>query len=642
MKKLGSGAIMKASGGLLGLVILLAILVAANVILRNVHLRKDLTEEKLYTLSEGTRSVLRDLDRDVTLKLFFSTGSPEVPVYLKSFMRQAEDLLHEYRVAAGRRITIETYDPEPDSEAEELAAFYEIPGQQLGMLGPTIYIGMAAVVSGEPPQTLPVLDPRNEALMEYNITRLIYRIAHPEKPVVGVMSSLPVLGSPEPPFAMPMQPPPQKQPAWLAFQSLQEDYDVREVDTATDSIDREIQTLIVVHPKDLAESTQYAIDQFLMRGGRLLLFVDPLSVADLRNANPQPYMQPTTFSELPRLFDAWGVRYNAREVVVDFRAASPVRAANNRVEQSPVWLSLIADNVSREDILTTQLESIMMPFAGSFVDETGDDIAVTPLVMTSPGAGTVATMSAQFGNNAIRREFKRSGSTRTLALRLAGTFSTAFPEGKPADESDEDAPDPTAEDAAEDDGAADAEHLTEGASAIILVGDIDMLSDEACVERLNFFGYSAHRPINDNLNFLANAVEQLTGGSDLIAIRSRGQFNRPFDRVIALQEKAMAQWQEREEALEQKLRDTQEQLRELESAKDQSQRFILTKQQKEAVARFRQEEKDTRGKLKEVRKSLNRDITQLGIKVKVINIAVMPLLVALSGLGYGLYRRHKH
>jgi len=635
MKKIGSDAFWKASSGFTGLFALLAILIAANVIIGNTRLRADLTEEKLYTLSEGTRSVLRKLDRDVTLKMFFNSSAPEVPVFLKNYARQVEDLLREYKTAVKRRVVIEKYDPKPDSDAEDWARRYGIGGQQIGMLGPTVYFGLVAV-AGDTEAVIPALDPRTEELLEYNITRLIYRVVHPEKPVVGIISSLPVMGTRHPPFAMPGQPRPPAQPAWFAFQDLKEDYSIREIPPSADEIDTDIDALIVVHPKNLEESLLYAIDQFVLRGGRLLAFLDPLSVADAESSPPQPYGGPRTSSNMERLLSAWGIGYDPGQVLVDPGAASQVRDANNQVEESFVWLSLRAGNMSHEDILTTQLEGLMLPYAGTFSDETGSDLTVTSLVKSSENAGTVASFAAQFGSQAVQDQFAPAKVPLDIAIRVAGTFTTAFPEGKPRNDTED------------DDSKSEADSWesartgnTEGESAVILVADVDMIVDRFCVQEINFFGFKAHQPINDNISFLANAVEQVAGSSDLIGIRSRGRFSRPFDRVLDLEEKARREWQAKENDLLKRLRQTQRQLSEMESRKDKTQRFILSKQQKQAIARFRREEVRIKKELKSVRKNLRRDIERLGIMVKIANIGLMPLLVSVAGVCFGIYRKRK-
>jgi len=623
------------SGGLIGLLAMLAILVAVNVIVGQVRLRADLTEEKLYTLSDGTRRILKGLEHDVTLKFFFNASSPAVPVFLKNYARQVEDLLAEYSIASRGRVTIEKYDPRPDSDEEEWAGRYGISGQQVTPYDPPVYLGLV-VVSGEVEGTIPVLDPRTEELLEYNITRLIHRVCNPEKPVLGVMSTLPVLGQSAPRFPFPGQDG-GNQPAWALFQDLRRDYTLREVPATAESIDADVQALVVVHPKDLQETTLYALDQFALRGGRLLVFVDPLSLTDLES-QPQQNMYgigQKASSDLGVLFNAWGVGYDPDKVLMDPRAVTRVRGAGNSVEDNPVVLSLRNNSLNSDDVLTAKLETLLMPFAGALSDKTADSVTFTPLINSSATAGLADSMTARFGIQALRSSFRPSGTPLALAARLTGTVKSAFPNGKPEGRKDGEAdPEEASPEPAES-------HLVEGTVTVIIVADTDMLTDRFSVETLNFFGTVASRPMNDNINLLANSVEQVTGSADLIGIRSRGRFNRPFDRVEALEQKARDVWQAKEESLQKQLEDTQNQLRELQNQKDDSQRFILSDEQRRAIASFKDQEQRIRQELKEVRRSLRSDIERLGVGIKTVNIAMMPLAVVVFGISYGLIRSRR-
>ncbi|MBN1557915.1 MAG: Gldg family protein [Lentisphaerae bacterium] len=639
MKKFESFAFWKAGTGIAALLVLLAVLIAATVIVGNLRLRADLTEENLYTLSPGTKTVLRGLDRPVTLKLFFSASLPQMPMYLKTYARQVQDLLAEYEVAAGGRLVVETYDPRPDSDEEEWARRYGVAGQSVDMFGPPLYFGLVAV-SGKAEAAVPALDPRADDMLEYTVTRLIHRVTHPEKPRIGVLSGLPVLGSQTPPFAMPGQPPPPSQPRWLAFRDIGEDYELVPIETDATAVDPALDAVVVIHPPELSGELAYALDQYVLGGGHLLVFLDPLCLAELETSGPaaNPYQMPEGRSSLDPLLDAWGIPFDSGSVVADLRAASRIRAGENRVEESPVWLSLTAaGHINREDVLTAKLESLMLPFAGAFRDETSDRLTVTPLVTSSSSAGLVDARLARMGGQAVMRDFQSGGLPLNLALRVTGTFPTAFPDGKPG-AADEDAGTAASTGSV---AAAAMDGLNEGEGAVILVGDVDLLYDRFCVEELNFFGATAFQPLNDNLAFFANALEQMAGSTALIGIRSRGRTARPFDRVLELEEKARREWQAREEDLTRKLNDTRARLRELQTQKDESQRFILSKQQREAIERFKEEELQIQRRLKDVRKNLRRDIERLGIRVKMINIALVPVLVALGGVLYGMYRKRK-
>jgi len=361
------------------------------------------------------------------------------------------------------------------------------------------------------------------------------------------------------------------------------------------------------------------------------MFVDPMSVADQGGA-PSPYGMPQTSSDAQKLLGAWGVGYDASKVLADYAGATPMQSPNGGVERNPVVISFNKAGINSDDIITTRLNILRSAFGGALIDHTEDSIEVTPLLTASDQCGFVDAMSARFGSNAIRSQFKPSPTPQHLALKLSGTFKTAFPGGKPTDEAADEEVEGEEEDAIP---AA----LTEGKSVVIVVADVDLLFDPLCVEAMNFFGQTAHRPLNDNLTFFANTVETMAGSSDLIGIRSRGTFHRPFTEVDKREAAAVAQWREQEASLESSLQEAQRQLNELQAQKDDQQRFILSDQQREAIASFQKKEFEIRRELKEVRKNLRRDIEALGIRVKVINIALMPLLVALVGIAYGVLRR---
>lgn len=635
----------KFGGGLLGLIALLAILIAGNVVLGNFRVRTDLTQDRIYTLSDGTLAILNKLDSPLTIKLFFTSDSPEIPPPLKHFGREVEDLLREYEIAAKGNIVLEKYDPRPDSDAEEWAERYGLIGQRMDMMGPNLYLGLVGV-KGNIYETIPFLDPRKEQLMEYDITRMIARAAITRKPALGIMSSLPVMGVSTMPFAMPGEPGPGNQPAWIAFQELSQDYDVRQISSDTTAIDADIDVLIIVHPKEFSPGTFHAIDQFILRGGSLLAFVDPLCLADAnlsRQGKAISMSRPS--SDLGPLTSAWGVTYDPNKVLADLAASTLITQGNNREDDSPVFLSLRPSNINETNTITTQLESLIMACAGTFFCADSADLSTDRLLVSSAQSQLINSMFAQMGAESIRRDFKSGNERHALALRLHGRFKTAFPDGKPTSDADlkKDDNDKQANTSENETPADDTDSLKESIKpgTVIIVGDVDMLYDQFAVQELIFFGQPVYQPINDNINFLANAVDQLAGGSDLAAIRSRGRFDRPFHRVIALQREAQERWLMQEKALQEELESTRERLEALQSKKDKSQRFILSPEQQEELERFRQEEMKTQQELKRVRKNLREGIERLGVRVKVINILLMPAIVCLTGVSFGLYRQYR-
>jgi ABC-type uncharacterized transport system involved in gliding motility auxiliary subunit len=623
---------LKLSSSAAGLLVLLAILIAVNVIVGHMRVRKDFTSEKLYTLSDGTRKVLKKLDTDVTLMFFFNSSAPEVPAPIKNFAQQVEDLLREYEGAGGGRVVLEKYDPKPDSDAEDLAQRYGLEGQALPQSGTALYLGLV-VIAGERQAAIPMIDPRTEELLEYSITRMIHRVTAVKKPVVGVLSPLPVMGTKAPPYMMPGQPRPPQQPAWAAFRELSQDYDVRTLAPTVDRIDDDIDVLAVVHPKDLSEKTLYALDQFVLRGGRLMAFVDPFCLADTGSADMGmgQFGMPGRSSNLDKLFDAWGVKYEAGKVVADLEASTPLRGRNNQIEQSPLYLSLRKGAFAEKDVLTSSLNSMLLVMAGSFGNEAAEGLKLTPLATSSEQSAPTEAMMLQYDPNAFRRQFKSGHQRLNLAARLQGKFKSAFPDGKPKD----------SETNQVESGSAPAEHLKESKEAgnVILVADADMLNTEFCGQDINFFGYKAFQPFNDNISFFANMMEQLAGSADLIGIRCRGRTQRPFTRVLELQAKAQEQWMEQEQELQQRLQATQQRMSELQGQKDEKQRNVISSAQAKELARFREEVLQYKKELKNVRRNLREGIESLGMQVKLLNILLMPALVAVAGIVFFVVRR---
>ncbi len=614
--------------GIIGLVLVAAIVIAAEAIISALPLRHDFTANQLYTVTKGSRAVLAKLDKDVTLKYYFSSSSADMPMSHKTYASQVQDLLKEYELAGNGHLVLEAYDPKPDSDAEEWAQRYGIEPQNANPFGQPIYFGLVAVC-GDHEETLARLSPRTESTLEYDITRLITRVAWPERPVVGVMSSISgLLGGQMNPMMMQMrQKPPQ---GWAAFNELKKDYDVREIATDVDMIDDDVKTLVVLHAKNLSDKALYAIDQFVLRGGRLIACTDPFSIMDMLSSRQQqnPMMQmggqdgPST---LGKLFDAWGVKFDEQRIVGDFAASTKLNGGNGRAVENPAFLSLTKKNVDGKDLLVNGLTQIMLPFAGAFsfsAPTNSKDLVFTPVITTSKESGLVDRMTAQFSMDGIVKDLHSDDTVRTLAARLEGTFKTAFPKGP--------------------DGTNDvSKALKEGKGTVMLFGDSDFLADEFCVQVMNTpFGQMV-QPMNDNLALFSNVIEQFAGREELIGVRSRGASNRPFTVVDNLEKDALKKYQKQQSDLEAALEETQQRLVALQKQKSGNERLILSKEQQEEIQRFRKMQADTKRKLKNVRKDLTAGIDSLGLKLKTINIVLIPLLVIVFGVLRALARRKR-
>lgn len=617
---------LKSVTGLAGLVVFLAIVIAVNMLLADTRIRKDLTKEKLYTLSEGTRGLLKSLPHDVTLKFYFSRGNEDAPIPLKQYGERILDLLNEYKLVSNGRLTLEVYDPKPDSDEEEWAQRYGLTGQPMNMMGggENIYLGLVAV-SGTKEAAIPFFAPSEEPRLEYMITRMIAETTRAKKPLLGIISDLPVLGD----FGAPPSMSQGKEP-WVAISELMGEYEVHPLIPPTTKIPDEMDTLLVIHPKDIPEDMLYLIDQFVLRGGRLIAFIDPVCLADAEGGTPDPRGYMAARSDLNRLTKAWGYEMDGAVVVADPRAATPVRFSSGQAERSATWLSLRKDNLDPKDIVTGSLELMMVPFAGAIVGAPVAGLTAQTMIQSSADAGTMNALSSTMGMGASAQDFKKADKPLVMGLRLSGTFKTAFPDGKPLDPAETNAP-------------AAAASLKESIKpgVVVLVSDVDCLFDRFAVEQMNFFGRKVNQVSNDNINFLVNLVEQLTGSDALIGLRSRDAFRRPFTRVLALEEKATDRWRAEEAKLQAKLRETQMRLQELQRTKDADQKFVMSPEQQREVEQFRKEQFETRKQLKAVRKSLRSDIEDLGLKLKLANMALVPALVALAGIAAGVRHRRR-
>ena len=620
-----------------GVAIMAVILIAINVIGTSAKVRLDLTEEHLFTLSDGTHAILEKLDTPVTVRYYVTQGENAMPVQLKTYSEDIADLLEEISAASDGQVRVERFDPEPDSDAEDSARLDGVEGRTLN-LTTKVYLGLA-VSSLDQKAAIPFLAPSREKLLEYDIMRAVSQVTTVKKPVIGIMSSLPVFGQPTNPMArfQQQQQPPQQ--PWVFVSELKRDFEVREFDPGTTTIDDDIGLIVLVHPKDLSAEVEYALDQFVLRGGKLIAFLDPLALTD-DSGNAQNPMQRalSSGSTLTRLLPAWGLNFDMDKVVADLNFVSQVNRGG-QVQSMASLLSVTPDGINTNDVVTSQIDNVLLPFSGSFSGTPNDGIEQTVLLKTTKQSQLVEKMMAQFSPEQVTRDFEPSEKEYTLAMRLRGKFKSAFPDGAPA-----------AADA--DDSSADADsaaeknpnHLTEASaeSVVVLFGDSDLLYDQFSVQVQQIFpGQRILIPMNGNLNLVQSLVEQLAGDSNLIAVRSRASLNRPFTLVRTMQTEAESQYRSKIQQVEKELETTQQRLNSMQVEKKDGQRFILSPEQQTELENFREKEAELRKELKTVRRNLRKDIDSLENNLKWMNIAGMPLLVAFGGIVLALVKRKK-
>ena len=607
-----------------GLAAAFVIVVLLNLVLGAPRARLDLTQGKLYTLSEGTRSVLGKLEAPVKIRLYFNQGA-EVPLPVKAYGRRVEDMLAEFRQAGRGKVLVEKLDPEPDSEAEDSATLEGVEAQTSGT-GDKFYLG-ASISYADQKIALPALALDREPLLEYDLTRAIARATTATKPVVGVMSALPVFGMPPSQFTggQPMEP-------QVFISELRRDYTVKRVSLDAERIDDDIKVMLVIHPRGIGDKAQYALDQFVLRGGKLIAFLDPNAYFDQMGSMGGGGGTP---SSLDKLLKAWGLAFDSGKVVLDMRYLTGAGARS-----LPTLLSLNDSAFAPNDIATARLGSLLMPFAGVFTGKPAAGLNEAVLMKTSSYSQLVDSFAATTQGEAAIRNFKPSGTEYPLAVRLTGKFKTAFPEGKPKPDEKGDrkaAPVKTAE--TKDEPAPLKESSAD--NAVVLVGDSDFINDGAAVQIQEIFGQRIVIPRNGNIAFAQALVDQFAGDPDLIKLRSRASAARPFVRIRDMEARAQQAYLGKIKDLESNLGQTQEKLNALQKGRGPGAGAILSSEQQSELENFRRKAAETRLALKEVRRELRAESEALQFWTKVVNIALMPLLVAIAGIAFAVLRRRR-
>jgi ABC-type uncharacterized transport system involved in gliding motility auxiliary subunit len=611
-----------------GIGVMLVIMIAVNVILGAKPARVDMTQEKAFTLSEGTKAVLKKLDTPVKIRFYCTQSESATPqtVFLKSYARKVEDLLQEYKQIAGKNLIIEKYDPQPDSDAEDSARLDGLEPQQINLLD-RYYLGLSVSLADDR-VAIPFLAPNRERLLEYDLTRAITRVFTPAKPIVGVMSALPVFGEPRNPMMMRMG---QGGGAtWTLIEQLKQDFDVKQVEMTSEKIDEDVKVLLVIHPKVISDEAQYAIDQFVLRGGKLIAFLDPQSATASRQQNPM--MGGGASSSLEKLLKAWGIQFDTSKVVADLNFKMRLNNQNGQQIEAPAWMALTPEGISRDDIATSQIDNIWLPMCGAFTGTPVAGLKETVLLQSTKSAQLVESFMAGMDGGSLRDGIKPAGVNYKLAIRLTGKFKTAFPDGKPKDSSD------TNSVAQADDSLKESKSDT----SVVLFGDSDFIADEFSLRKIDSIFGQLVSQLNANLNLAQNVVEQMAGDSNLIGVRSRATLARPFTLVKKMEAQAQARGQAKVMELQQSLNETQQRLNQLQQQRqDKDQRFILTAEQKAELDNFRKKQAEVSKELKQAQKDLRKEVVSLETRLKWINILAMPLGVTLAGVGIAVVKRKK-
>ncbi|MGY6629750.1 MAG: Gldg family protein [Wenzhouxiangella sp.] len=594
---------------------LLALLFLALAMLNQTLLggaRADLTENRLYTLSPGTLSLLRSIEEPVTLSFYFSEESSREFPQVRAFARRVEELLEEMANRSAGQLTVERIDPRPFSDQEDEASRFGLEAIPTGRGEETLYLGLVGSNLLDGVEVLPFLSPAREPFLEYELARMIHLLSRPVQPRIGLISGLPLQGGSDPRTGQRSEP-------WVIYEQITQLFDVESISRQAEAIPDGLDVLVLVHPRELSDGLLQAIDRFALEGGRLLLFVDPQAESD-SGRDPFDAMAAIAGerdSSLEPLFSAWGIEFLSDEFVGDLGQALQVTLQAGRPPvRHPGIIGVTRQHMNRSDVVTADLDAVNLASSGHFRLAEDSPLTMQPLLNSSPRAGRLDTERLRFLEDPteLAVELAPTGESFVLAARFQGTASTAFP---------------------------DADGPEQGEIQLIAVADADLLADLYWVQRQRVFGSTLLDPFASNGDFVINAIDNLIGNADLISVRSRAISSRPFTLVEALRREAEQRLLATEQRLEAELAETERRLGELQQTRADADLTILSAEQEAEIDRFMDQRLEIRQQLRQVRRELDQDIEALGSRVKAVNIAAMPLLVTALALVLWVRRRRQ-
>jgi len=615
----------------LAVALLLAGLILVNYLATSFPVRFDATSEKIYTLSAGTRALISKIDEPTTLDLYFSRDASGQYVEYKNYAERVREMLRQYVRASNGKIHLNFIDPEPDTPEEERATAAGIEPQTIPG-GSQFYFGLVATQADQQ-KAIPALTPQREQFLEYDVSELIYGVGQTAKKKLGLITSLPLQGSP----GMPMMGQ-QGTEGQFVVSEWEETYKIVPVEATATELPADLDVLAIIHPENVSPKLQFAIDQFLLAGKPVFLAVDPSSAYFKRMGGQEAMFggpQPNVSSDLPVLLGGWGIAYDPQKVVGDLENAEEVELRDQSHLRYPVWINLTQDSFNAKSLPTAQLSSALFIEAGSVSLKQGSGLTFTPLIQTSEKSGDVPVAALQFAQpEEVARQVTPSGK-RTIAALVTGKFGTAFPDGPPKDPEPADKKKPKPAEKPEPAWLKE----SKTSSILIIVADTDWLFDDYSVRKFNFMGQVAAEPFNDNLSFAANSLDFLAGSRDLISIRGKGNSVRPFTVVKKMEADAAEKYKEKLSALEARINEVQEKLSELQGKKNEGGKLLASPEATRAIEDFQKQAATLRGERREIRRTLREGIDALENRLLVINLLGTPLLVCAFGLWY--HRRRK-
>ena len=621
-KTYGAGALVALAVLFIGVTILITF------VLRGARI--DLTESNLYSIAPGTQNIVSSLKEPINLYFFFSQEASAESPQLRAYAQRVRELLEEMAQRSKGNLKLTVVDPKPFSEDEDRAAEFGLQAVPMGARNDNMYFGLAGTNSTDGREIIPFFQPDKEEFLEYDVASMIHRLGTTKKPTLGLISALPVDANFDQLSGRMTQ-------GWASIEQLREQLQVRTLATDIATIDQDVDVLMVVHPKELSPKTLYAIDQFVMRGGKLIAFVDPQSENDPAGQQGGPMSLAPRSSSLGPLFDAWGIAFDSGKVLGDRGLGLTVALRQGEPpSQHVAIIGLNRSSMNTKDVVTATLDSINVMTAGVLKKKDGATIQFEPLLQSSADSELLPLMRLAFlpDSQSLLQDFKPTGERYVVAARIHGKLKSAFPNGAPAAEG---------ADAAKPQQENKAEHKTEsaGEANLIVVADTDMLADPLWVRTQNVFGQHFATAWANNGDFLANAVDNLAGSGDLISIRGRQSFFRPFTKVDDLRKHANEQLLAKEKELDNELKDTEKKLSALEAGRTNTNSLVLSPEQEAELTRFQQERVRIRKELRDVRRSLDIEIERLGTRLKILNIALVPALLAIGAIVLAFLRRSR-
>ena len=612
----------------LAVVLFLAINVFTETAIKGVQF--DLTEKSLYTLSDGTKETLAAVKEPITLRFFSTRQLTESTPGLTAYGERVQELLERYVALSNNLVKLELVDPEPFSPEEDRAVGFGLSGVPITEAGDLGYFGLAATNTTDDTDVIPFLTPQREQFLEYDLTRMINNLANPKKKVIALISGIPVDSDPL-----------KKYKAWALIDQLRQFFEVRP-QGLTPKITDDVDLLMIVHPFGLSDESKYAIDQYVLAGGKAMIFVDPHAEEGARS-NQALRLPAGLGSHMPKLFKAWGIKFDRDKVLGDLKAGQRVQAGVDSfgrpiITRYVAWTTYGPENINSSDVTTSQLRLVNFGTPGYFEIEEAATTMVEPLITSTEASGPFDAESVRRNPQPaeILKEFRPQNKTYLLAARVSGNVKSAFPDGPPKKNVKKD-------DDKKKDAATPKPHLKESVKPInlIVVADTDFMADLFWVQTQDLFGQQVVVPTANNADFIVNAADNLSGTSSLINLRSRGLSARPFELVQNIQNEAEDKYRAKERSLVKELEDVEKKMQELQNRERAKSAAVLSPEQQAEIAKFRARVLEIRQELRQVQLNLRRDIDNLDARLKVLNIAAVPAAVAILALLVAFVRRNR-